>query len=97
MEMIKMEKKSHFLKVYSEYCGNQVNSQELLAKIENEREEVHDFIVKASKDKRCRRLTLMSFLIAPLQRLCKYPLLIRVFLLSLLFPFYLPPSLLFPF
>lgn len=69
---------AEYLKAYTEYCSNQLESMSLAASLEKKDKDVKAFFRKALKDKRCRQLDLNAFLIMPLQRVCKYPLLIRV-------------------
>jgi len=68
---------AEYLKAYTEYCSNQLDSMGLAAKLEKKDKDVKAFFRKALRDKRCRQLDLNAFLIMPLQRVCKYPLLIR--------------------
>lgn len=51
---------------------------ETINTLKKEREGMDAFLKAALRDKRCRRLDLSSFLVLPLQRVCKYPLLLRV-------------------
>jgi len=65
------------LKLYAVYCSNQPNIRNLVEAYKNEKEEFGAFLQKAFRRKECRKLDMESFLILPLQRLCKYPLLLK--------------------
>mmetsp|Transcript_10196 Transcript_10196/g.41517 ORF Transcript_10196/g.41517 Transcript_10196/m.41517 type:complete len:622 (+) Transcript_10196:175-2040(+) len=66
-----------YLKAYSVYCSNQMEALELIVRLEKEQPEFKQFIRQAMKDPKARNLDMNSFLIMPLQRICKYPLLLR--------------------
>ena len=66
------------MKIYSEYCSNQATALETIKKLSKENDTFNTFLKKAFRDTRCRKLDLNSFLVLPLQRVCKYPLLLRV-------------------
>ena len=86
---------ANLFKLYAAYCSNQPIVRDSIETFKQENEEFASFLKKAQKRKECRKLDLTSFLMTPLQRLCKYPLLLKV-LLSLpplfsLLPFIHPP------
>jgi hypothetical protein len=65
--------------MYSEYCSNQVSATRLLDKLLEENQAFFNFHDVAQFDNPlCRKLDLASFLIIPMQRVCKYPLLLKV-------------------
>ena len=59
--------------VYSVYASNYPAAMKLLS-----RPEMKELLVKLMAAPDARGLSLESFLIKPVQRICKYPLLIRV-------------------
>ncbi|CAG8433988.1 2566_t:CDS:10 [Diversispora eburnea] len=65
------------LRLYKTYCGNQLNAINFLQKKINEDKKFYDFLKKCQQDSRCGSLDLSSFLLKPLQRITRYPLLIR--------------------
>eukprot|EP01103_Thecamoeba_quadrilineata_P019403 TRINITY_DN7841_c0_g1_i1.p1 TRINITY_DN7841_c0_g1~~TRINITY_DN7841_c0_g1_i1.p1 ORF type:complete len:525 (+),score=118.34 TRINITY_DN7841_c0_g1_i1:68-1642(+) len=64
-------------RLYATYCSNQSVATSTLAQMTAINKAFADFLESAFKNPRCRLLPLESFLCLPLQRLCKYPLLIR--------------------
>eukprot|EP01104_Vermistella_antarctica_P021102 TRINITY_DN9334_c0_g1_i1.p1 TRINITY_DN9334_c0_g1~~TRINITY_DN9334_c0_g1_i1.p1 ORF type:complete len:755 (-),score=167.03 TRINITY_DN9334_c0_g1_i1:68-2332(-) len=70
---------AHF-KLYAVYCGNQHNVQERLEDLCAKNSDFKPFLDKCFRLPECRALGLDSFLILPLQRICKYPLLLRTIL-----------------
>jgi hypothetical protein len=62
---------------YSLYCSHQQSSLSKLKELSG-KNAVKSFIEDAYKTSATRGLDLNAFLIKPVQRLCKYPLLIRV-------------------
>ena len=62
---------------YALYCSNQPNIHELLIQYKHDYPEFNDFLKQNLKKPECRKQDLESFLIMPLQRLCKYPLLLK--------------------
>ena len=70
-------KRAHFLKAYAEYCRLHPIVLELI-KEERDESDVFDEMVKHFEEgKKAGGLNLSSFLIKPIQRVCKYPLLLR--------------------
>jgi protein subunit release factor A len=66
-----------YLKMYSTYCSNQSVSREMLDKCRKESKLFKAFLQRASQDPRTNHLMLRDYLIKPVQRICKYPLLLR--------------------
>jgi len=66
--------------MYSDYCSNHFASTQLFKELQRENEEIAAFAKALYRNKRCRQLDVPSFLIMPLQRVCKYPLLLKVHL-----------------
>ena len=62
--------------VYEEYCSNYPTAGQLYKEIKS-REDFKAWIEKSMNSPECRGLSLESFLIKPVQRICKYPLLLR--------------------
>ena len=65
-------------KLYAVYCSNQPNIHGRVVQFKDESERFSEILKIAVKDPRCRRLDIEAFLIIPLQRLCKYPMLLKV-------------------
>lgn len=65
-----------FFKMYTAYCANQPKAMEVLDAL-GRNPQFKAFTDKCMLDPECRGLTLFSFLIKPIQRICKYPLLLR--------------------
>eukprot|EP01132_Coremiostelium_polycephalum_P006752 gene6752-8373_t len=70
-------KMSHYLKMYNAYCANQQMALKFLEEEKLKNEEFRNFLQVCMADGRCRGLPLLSFIIKPVQRICKYPLLIK--------------------
>lgn len=70
-------KMASYLKIYNEYCSRQANQVAMVDSLTKGSSDVRQFLKRQLRHKRCRNLDLCSFLIMPLQRLCKYPLLIK--------------------
>jgi len=69
---------SEHLKEYTDYCSNQPNSLALLEKLTLENNDFEKFTTDVmNNETKCRGLSMLSFIIKPVQRLCKYPLLLR--------------------
>jgi hypothetical protein len=63
--------------MYTVYCANQPNSMSCLDRL-SKQSAFKAFLAECLENPTCRGLTLFSFLIKPIQRICKYPLLLRV-------------------
>ncbi|CAG8576933.1 3066_t:CDS:10, partial [Cetraspora pellucida] len=70
-------KHSKDLTLYTKYCGNQLNATKFLQKKCSVDKKFADFLKKIQQDPQCGSLDLSSFLLKPLQRITRYPLLIR--------------------
>jgi len=69
---------SEHLKSYADYCANQPSALNLLEGLQNENNDFDKFVTDIMDNNPVvRRLSLLSFIIKPVQRLCKYPLLLR--------------------
>eukprot|EP01102_Stenamoeba_stenopodia_P004223 TRINITY_DN1449_c0_g1_i1.p1 TRINITY_DN1449_c0_g1~~TRINITY_DN1449_c0_g1_i1.p1 ORF type:complete len:550 (-),score=136.24 TRINITY_DN1449_c0_g1_i1:62-1711(-) len=64
------------LKMYTTYCSNYPNAMNLLEILESNKE-WQSFLAICQSDSKCHSLSLSNFLIKPVQRICKYPLLIN--------------------
>jgi len=64
-----------FFKMYSMYVNNYPVAVEVLKSEQNRNKKFADFLAKKELDPVCRGLGLPAYLITPIQRLCKYPLL----------------------
>ncbi|KAI5118090.1 hypothetical protein M0805_007740 [Coniferiporia weirii] len=63
--------------VYANYCVNQGNAIKILQSIRESRPEVAAHLQKLREDPAVRSLDLSSYLLAPMQRITRYPLLLR--------------------
>jgi len=66
-----------FLKIYSDYCNNQNAAYALLAEMSHKSDDFAGFLQYCKTRPESRGQDLASFLIKPVQRICKYPLLLR--------------------
>ncbi|XP_064598427.1 myosin-M heavy chain-like [Liolophura sinensis] len=65
------------LLAFESYCINQAQASAILNQLEKEKESLHNFLESAqTENSRLRRMSLKSFLVCPVQRLTKYPLLL---------------------
>jgi len=69
-----------YLKMYKIYCANQPTALKLLETQQQDNAMFAAFLQECLNDPRCKGQNLFSYLIKPIQRLCKYPLLIKVLL-----------------
>eukprot|EP01103_Thecamoeba_quadrilineata_P010714 TRINITY_DN238_c0_g1_i1.p1 TRINITY_DN238_c0_g1~~TRINITY_DN238_c0_g1_i1.p1 ORF type:complete len:532 (-),score=111.13 TRINITY_DN238_c0_g1_i1:152-1705(-) len=70
-------------KLYAGYCSNQPFLIPRMAQIRAQNKAFATFLDQSFKNPRCKLLPLESFLILPLQRVCKYPLLLKELLQTL--------------
>mmetsp|Transcript_9225 Transcript_9225/g.13959 ORF Transcript_9225/g.13959 Transcript_9225/m.13959 type:complete len:330 (-) Transcript_9225:18-1007(-) len=68
---------THYFKLYSLYTENQPNQLAKLDEVQKRVKSFDRYLQVCHSDERCKGLLLNSFLIKPVQRLCKYPLLLR--------------------
>jgi len=68
---------SPYLKIYSSYCSNQQKAFKTLETLRKTNQEFDQFLEDKMVDSNCRGLLFTSFLIKPVQRICKYPLFIK--------------------
>eukprot|EP01114_Cavostelium_apophysatum_P022237 TRINITY_DN7982_c0_g1_i1.p1 TRINITY_DN7982_c0_g1~~TRINITY_DN7982_c0_g1_i1.p1 ORF type:complete len:872 (-),score=270.52 TRINITY_DN7982_c0_g1_i1:25-2640(-) len=66
-----------FLKIYAQYCASQSKAMTTLKKLREHSSDMESFLKNALSNAECRNQSLESFLIKPVQRICKYPLLLR--------------------
>ncbi|KAK9766343.1 hypothetical protein K7432_004643 [Basidiobolus ranarum] len=67
---------SNEFRQYLAYCGNQMNAYKLLQK-KREDQTICQFLKDCMRSPECRNLDLSSFLLEPMQRITRYPLLLR--------------------
>lgn len=68
---------THYFKLYSIYTENQANQLAKLDECQKRIKTFDRFLQVCHSDAKCKGLMLNAFLIKPVQRLCKYPLLLR--------------------
>ncbi|ELR18659.1 RhoGEF domain containing protein [Acanthamoeba castellanii str. Neff] len=66
-----------YLKMYSQYCSNQAAAREAVVNASKTNPRFRAFQEKMAVNPELNGLTLRDYLIKPVQRLCKYPLLMR--------------------
>lgn len=67
----------HMFQPFEKYCVNQTSATELLEQLEYEKEVLRAFLqVSQAENSVLRRMNLKSFLMVPVQRIMKYPLLL---------------------
>nr|XP_033795672.1 intersectin-2 isoform X2 [Geotrypetes seraphini] len=67
---------SHF-QAYIRFCSCQLNGAALLQHKTDEEPEFKDFLKKLASDPRCKGMPISSFLLKPMQRITRYPLIIK--------------------
>src|SRR3989338_3069798 len=72
-----MARFTHYFKLYSIYAENQPAQLAKLEECQTNVKAFENFLRVCHGDTRCKGLMLNAFLIKPVQRLCKYPLLLR--------------------
>ncbi|XP_062971974.1 intersectin-2 isoform X2 [Elgaria multicarinata webbii] len=65
------------MQAYIRFCSCQLNGATLLQQKTDEEPEFKDFLKKLASDPRCKGMPLSSFLLKPMQRITRYPLLIK--------------------
>ncbi|XP_032209058.1 intersectin-2 isoform X4 [Mustela erminea] len=65
------------MQAYIRFCSCQLNGAALLQQKTDEDTEFKEFLKKLASDPRCKGMPLSSFLLKPMQRITRYPLLIR--------------------
>uniref|UniRef100_A0A7N5JMG6 Intersectin 2 n=1 Tax=Ailuropoda melanoleuca TaxID=9646 RepID=A0A7N5JMG6_AILME len=65
------------MQAYIRFCSCQLNGATLLQQKTDEDTDFKDFLKKLASDPRCKGMPLSSFLLKPMQRITRYPLLIR--------------------
>ena len=68
---------SSFFKMYMQYCANYPSAVQHLENLEKGNKKFARFIQVSQGNERSKNMTMGSWLIKPVQRLCKYPLLLR--------------------
>ena len=72
-----LEHSDKLLEIYSPYCSNLILAQRMKNKLLNSNKHFGTFLMEALKNPITGKQDIKSFLIKPLQRLCKYPLLLK--------------------
>ena len=72
--------KAPFFDVYAEYCGDQQRSVTEMRRAEDDNVLVRSHLEKMLLEKECRKLDIFAFLLLPMQRVTKYPLLLKTLL-----------------
>eukprot|EP01087_Luapelamoeba_hula_P011918 TRINITY_DN3304_c0_g1_i2.p1 TRINITY_DN3304_c0_g1~~TRINITY_DN3304_c0_g1_i2.p1 ORF type:complete len:521 (-),score=109.35 TRINITY_DN3304_c0_g1_i2:32-1594(-) len=72
-----MLKIADFLKMYTQYCSTQDTSMRTLSQVEKKNKAFAQFLDDCMSNPISRGLSINAFLIKPVQRICKYPLLLR--------------------
>ena len=70
-------KLADYFKMYTVYCYNQSEAVKRVELIKRENSKFNKFLDDKVHDPECRSLDLNSFLITPIQRICRYPLLLK--------------------
>nr|XP_020652410.1 intersectin-2 isoform X2 [Pogona vitticeps] len=65
------------MQAYVRFCSCQLNGAVLLQQKTDEESEFKEFMKKLASDPRCKGMPLSSFLLKPMQRITRYPLLIK--------------------
>ncbi|KAL1783775.1 intersectin-2 isoform X2 [Sigmodon hispidus] len=65
------------MQAYIRFCSCQLNGATLLQQKTDEDPDFKEFLKKLASDPRCKGMPLSSFLLKPMQRITRYPLLIR--------------------
>ncbi|XP_075057455.1 intersectin-2 isoform X2 [Mixophyes fleayi] len=65
------------MQAYIRFCSCQLNGASLLQSKTDEEAEFKDFLKRLATDPRCKGMPLSSFLLKPMQRITRYPLIIK--------------------
>ncbi|TKC48930.1 hypothetical protein EI555_007079 [Monodon monoceros] len=65
------------MQAYIRFCSCQLNGAALLQQKTDEHADFKEFLKRLASDPRCKGMPLSSFLLKPMQRITRYPLLIR--------------------
>lgn len=66
-----------YFKMYTQYCANQENCIRTMDLLEKKNKPFAKFLDECAENPATRSLSFNAFLIKPIQRICKYPLLLR--------------------
>jgi hypothetical protein len=66
-----------YFRMYTQYCANHDNARMRLEALKKENPKFNKFLEDKLNDPDCRALDLAAFLITPVQRICRYPLLLK--------------------
>eukprot|EP01117_Protostelium_nocturnum_P013837 TRINITY_DN5208_c0_g2_i2.p1 TRINITY_DN5208_c0_g2~~TRINITY_DN5208_c0_g2_i2.p1 ORF type:complete len:722 (-),score=262.47 TRINITY_DN5208_c0_g2_i2:600-2765(-) len=66
-----------YLMIYLQYCSHQDRQLLLINELQQKNRNFANFLIAARKNPICRHLPFDSFLSRPVQRICKYPLLLK--------------------
>eukprot|EP01088_Endostelium_zonatum_P018211 TRINITY_DN5753_c0_g1_i1.p1 TRINITY_DN5753_c0_g1~~TRINITY_DN5753_c0_g1_i1.p1 ORF type:complete len:810 (-),score=147.38 TRINITY_DN5753_c0_g1_i1:3-2432(-) len=66
-----------YMKLYTTYCSNQENSGLIVEKARKKSKSLDAFLKETEFTEAVNNLSLASYLIKPVQRICKYPLLLK--------------------
>lgn len=69
-------KLADYFRIYMQYCANQDAATQAVDQLRRTNAQFASFLETAESNPRCRSLDLGAYLIKPVQRLCKYPLLL---------------------
>ncbi|XP_066554588.1 intersectin-2 isoform X3 [Amia ocellicauda] len=65
------------MQAYIRFCSCQLNGASLLLQKTDQEPEVKEFLKKIATDHRCKGMPLSSYLLKPMQRITRYPLIIK--------------------
>jgi hypothetical protein len=71
-----------YLQTYKDYCNHYDSAIKRLTKLMKSNKALNKFLQEASRRPMCHKRRIEDFLIMPIQRICKYPLLLRVRLIT---------------
>ncbi|XP_075237860.1 uncharacterized protein LOC142334073 isoform X2 [Lycorma delicatula] len=73
----------HYFQVYISYCSNQIDLNATLKKLKETNKKFEDTLAHLEADPKCESLSLHSFLMLPMQRITRMPLLVDAILSKL--------------